>query len=43
VTFAYFEMFPNALEVEVQVASPIGAKAFEVERDNPQLDLKGLF
>lgn len=43
ITFAYFEAFPNALEVEVQVISDSGATAFEVERDAPVLDLSNLF
>jgi len=43
ITFAYFEAFPNALELEVQVVSATGANAFEVERDNPKLDLRGMF
>ena len=43
ITFAYFEAFPNALELEVQVVSNAGANAFEVERDNPKLDLRGMF
>jgi len=43
ITFAYFEAFPNALEVEVQVISSTGATAFEVERDAPTLDLRGMF
>lgn len=43
ITFAYFESFPNALEVEVQVISDTGATAFEVERDEPTLDLRGMF
>jgi len=42
-TFAYFDTFPNALELEVQIVSDTGAKAFEVERDEPKLDLQGLF
>jgi len=37
--FAYFDMFPNALEVEVQIITATGAQAFEVERDAPILDL----
>ena len=41
--FAYFEVFKNALELEVQVISDAGAKAFEVERDNPTLDMTGMF
>ena len=43
ITFAYFETFPNALELEVRVISDVGANAFEVERDNPTLDLRGMF
>ncbi len=43
ITFTYFETFPNALELEVQVVSDAGANAFEVERDNPKLDLRGMF
>ncbi|CAN0602596.1 unnamed protein product [Ectocarpus sp. 12 AP-2014] len=43
ITFAYFDSFPNALEVEVQMISDNGAKAFEVERDAPTLDLRGMF
>lgn len=43
ITFAYFDAFPNALEVEVQVISDAGATSFEVERDAPALDLRGMF
>ena len=43
IAFGYFEKFPNALELEVQVLTSAGAKAFEVERDLPSLDLGGLF
>ena len=43
ITFAYFDAFPNALEVEVQVISDTGATSFEVERDAPSLDLRGMF
>jgi len=43
ITFAYFDAFPNALEVEVQVISHTGATSFEVERDAPTLDLRGMF
>ena len=43
VDFAYFALFKNALELEVQVVTSSGAKAFEVERDNPTLDLSDLF
>jgi len=39
ITFAYFDSFPNALEVEVQMITASGAQAFEVERDTPVLDL----
>lgn len=43
ITFAYFDTFPNALEVEVQIISDAGATSFEVERDAPTLDLRGMF
>lgn len=43
ISFAYFEAFPNALELEVQVISDKGATAFEVKRDAPTLDLRGMF
>lgn len=43
ITFAYFDVFENALEVEVQVVSASGATSFEVERDAPVLDLRGMF
>ncbi|MEP5757782.1 MAG: DUF2796 domain-containing protein [Litoreibacter sp.] len=43
ITFAYFDTFENALELEVQVVSASGAQAFEVERDEPKLDLSGMF
>ena len=43
INFAYFETFPNALEVEVQVISDSGATAFEVERESPTLDLSSMF
>ncbi|KEJ90062.1 zinc uptake protein ZrgA [Sulfitobacter donghicola] len=43
IAFPYFEAFPNALEVEVQVITDKGATAFEVGRDEPLLDLSALF
>jgi len=43
ITFTYFDVFPNALEVEVQLISNKGAASFEVERDAPTLDLRGMF
>jgi hypothetical protein len=43
ISFTYFEMFENALEVEVQVISATGATSFEVERDAPNLDLRSIF
>ena len=39
INFAYFETFPNAQEVEVQIITGAGAQAFEVERAAPLLDL----
>lgn len=43
ITFAYFETFENAREIEVQIISASGAQAFEVRRDDPNLDLRGMF
>lgn len=43
ITFAYFDTFENAQEVEVQIITASGAQAFEVERDAPELDLRGMF
>jgi len=39
IDFAYFETFPNAQEVDVQMITSAGAKAYEVERDTPRLTL----
>lgn len=43
ITFAYFDAFENAREVEVQIITAAGAQAFEVMRDAPTLDLRSLF
>ena len=43
ITFAYFDTFENAREIEVQIISASGAQAFEVEREDPKLDLRGMF
>ena len=40
ITFAYFETFPNAKELEVQLITSVGARAFEVERNAPALELE---
>ncbi len=42
IAFAYFVQFPNAQELEVQILTNQGARAYEIERDNPQLNLSGL-
>lgn len=42
ITFAYFDTFENARELDVQVITGAGAQAFEVERDTPTLNLQGL-
>lgn len=41
ITFGYFTKFENALELEIQIVSEIGAQAFEVERTAPELMLEG--
>ncbi len=43
IEFAYFERFPNAREMDVQIVTDSGATGHEVERDTPVLELKGLF
>ncbi len=43
ISFAYFDIFENALEVEVQVITESGAAAYEVERAVPMLDLRSMF
>lgn len=43
IAFAYFEAFPNAKEVEVQIISDAGATSFKVEREARILDLRSLF
>ena len=43
IEFVYFERFPNALELDVQLVTDAGANAFEVERTSPVLDLRGMF
>ncbi len=41
IDFAYFSHFPNAKEIEVELVTARGARAFEVEREAPILDLRG--
>lgn len=43
ITFAYFDSFPNALELEVQAISDAGSTAYEIMRDAPVLDLRNMF
>ena len=43
VTFAYFDAFPNAQELEVQLITDRGATAAKVTKDAPVLDLRELF
>ncbi len=40
--FDYFKAFPNARELEVSVISPKRQSSFEVTRERPSLDLKGV-
>jgi hypothetical protein len=42
IDFAFFAHFGFAREIEVQVVTGDGARAFEVTRDAPRLALKGL-
>ena len=41
IEFPYFELFPNALELEVSAVTGKGAHVFEIARDDPVLDLAG--
>ena len=41
ISFPYFTTFPNSGELEVQFVSEIGSTSFEVEGDEPLIDLKG--
>lgn len=43
IDFAYFGVFENARELEVQIVTASGAQAFEVVREEPALDLRGMF
>lgn len=38
---AYFDMFSNAQEIDLQLLTDSGAQAFEIERESPVLDLDG--
>lgn len=42
-TFPYFESFPNARKLTVQIVTAAGARAFDITRDAPTLDLRGMF
>jgi len=42
ITFAYFERFPNALKLDLQIVSDAGARSVTVERDAPLLDMRGM-
>lgn len=41
--FGYFDAFENTLKLEVQIVTSTGARAFDVTREAPSLDLSGLF
>jgi len=41
IEFAYFDAFPNAQELEVQLVTDAGATGAEVTREAPRLDLAG--
>jgi hypothetical protein len=42
IEFVFFERFPGAEEIEVTVITESGQTRYEVERDAPRIDLKGL-
>ena len=41
VEFPYFSTFPNSGELEVQFISSIGSVSFEVEADEPSINIDG--
>lgn len=43
IAFPYFDAFPNAHALTVNVATANAQTTFEVDRDSPQLDVAGLF
>ncbi len=43
IEFKYFDVFSNARALEVQLLTSSGARAIDVERDDPTLDLRGMF
>jgi hypothetical protein len=42
IEFVFFERFPGAEEIELTVITESGQTRYEVERDAPRIDLKGL-
>lgn len=42
IDFAYFDRFENAMKLEVQVVTPVGATGADITRDATRLDLGGL-
>ena len=42
IEFVFFERFPGAEEIEVTVITESGQTRYDVERDAPRIDLKGL-
>jgi len=43
IELTYFDVFKNARVLEIQVVTASGAKVFDVERDAPSLNLRGMF
>lgn len=43
IEFAYFEVFPNAEELDVQIVTDKGATGLEVSRADPVANLRGMF
>ena len=41
INFTYFTTFPNSGELEIQFVSEMGSTSFEVEGDEPFINLKG--
>jgi len=41
-SLGYFKEFPNAQELDVSVITPKGQSSYEVKKDKPKLELKGV-
>ena len=42
IDFAFFDQFPAAEEIKVTVITETGQTSYEIERNSPRIDLRGL-